>query len=96
MVCSCAHQKMEHVKQYSKTNTIIKYWLTVLSSLISFFLFFFFFLFAFSRAALAAYGSSKARGRIGAIATSLRQSHSNEGSKPHLRPTPQLMAMLDP
>jgi len=39
----------------------------------------------FSWAALAAYGSSQARGRIGVVATSLRQSHS----------TPQLTATLD-
>ena len=34
-------------------------------------------LFAFSRAAPAAYGGSQARGLIGAVATGLRQSHSN-------------------
>ena len=57
---------------------------------------FFFCLFAFSRAALGAYGGSQARGLIGAVATSLRQSHSNPGSEPHLRPTPQLIATPDP
>ena len=50
---------------------------------------FFFCLFAISWAAPAAYGGSQARGQIGAVATGLRQSHSNEGSEPHLRPTPQ-------
>ena len=50
---------------------------------------------AISLAAPTAYGGSQARGRIGAVATGLRQSHSNTGSKPHLRPTPQLTAMLD-
>ena len=40
--------------------------------------------------------SLEARGRNGAVATSLRQSHSNSASKPRLQPTPQLMAMLDP
>ena len=44
-------------------------------------------LFAFSRAVLAAYGGSQARGRIGAVAAGLLQSHSNARSKPHLRPT---------
>ena len=39
---------------------------------------------------------SQARGQIGAIATSLQQSHSNAGSELHLQPMPQLMAMLDP
>ena len=57
---------------------------------------FFFGLFAFSRAAPTAYGGSQARGPIGAVATGLRQSHSNTGSEPHLQPTPQLMAMGDP
>ena len=48
----------------------------------SFFFFFWFCLFATSWAAPAAYGGSPARGRIGAVATGLRQSHSNSGSKP--------------
>ena len=60
------------------------------------FCFLFFCLFAVSWAAPMAYGGSQARGRIGAAAISLHHSHSNAGSKPHLRPTPQLMAMLDP
>ena len=59
-------------------------------------LFFFFCLFfAISRAAPAAYGGSQARGRIGAVATGLRQSQSNAGSEPRLQPTPQLMAAPD-
>ena len=37
-----------------------------------------------------AYGGSQARGLSGAIAASLCHSHSNMGSKPPLRPTPQL------
>ena len=52
--------------------------------------------FAFSRAASAAYGDSQVRGGIGAVAASLRQSHSNTGSELHLQPTPQLTATLDP
>ena len=43
-----------------------------------------------------AYGSSWDRGWIGAAAASLHHSHSNEGFRWHLRPTPQLMATLDP
>ena len=39
---------------------------------------------------------SQARGPIGAVATGLQQSHSNAGSKLHLRPTAQLTAMPDP
>jgi len=58
--------------------------------------FFFFCLFAISWAAPTAYGGSQARGQIGAVATNLRQSHSNAGSEPRLRPTPQLMATPDP
>ena len=58
--------------------------------------FFFFCLFAFSRAAPAAYGGSQARGLIGAVAAGLRQSYSNTGSEPRLRPTPQLTATPDP
>ena len=42
------------------------------------------------RAPLMAHGDSQARGRIGAVAAGLRQSHSNSGSEPCLRPTPQL------
>ena len=61
-----------------------------------FFFFLAFWLFAFSRATPSAYGGSQARGRIRAIATSLHQSHSNVGSKPRLRLTPQLMAMPGP
>ena len=62
-----------------------------------FFVFFFFFcLFAFSRAAPVAYGGSQARDPIGAVAASLRHSHSNARSEPPLRPTPQLMATPDP
>ena len=55
-----------------------------------------FFFFCLLRAAPAAYGGSQARGRIGAVATGLRQSHSNVASEPRLRPIPQLTAMLDP
>ena len=50
---------------------------------------------AISWAAPAAYGGSQARGPIGAVATGLRQRHSNAGSEPHLQPTPQLTATPD-
>ena len=53
-------------------------------------------LFAFSRAAPVACGGSQARGRIGAVATSLHHSHSDARSEPRLRPTPQLTATPDP
>ena len=66
---------------------------------LKFFYFFGLFVFvvvAISWAAPAAYGGSQARGLIGAVATGLRQSHSNSGSEPRLQPTPQLRAMRDP
>ena len=47
-------------------------------------------------AAPAAYGSSQARGRIGATAAGLHHSQGNTGYKMHLRPIAQLMAMPDP
>jgi len=71
----------------------------ILNITVTFFLFCFVFvfgLFAFSRAAPAVYGGSQARGLIGAVATGLCQSHSNVGSEPRLRPTPQLTATPDP
>ena len=54
-----------------------------------------FFVFCLSRAAPAAYGESQARGLIGAVATRLHHSHSNAGSEPRLRPTPQLIVTPD-
>ena len=54
------------------------------------FTFIFFYLFAISWTAPMAYGGSQARGRIGAVATRLCQSHSNTGSELRLQPTLQL------
>ena len=48
------------------------------------------------RASPAAYGSSQAKGQIVPAAVCPCHSHSNAGSEPHLRPTPQLTATLDP
>ena len=48
------------------------------------------------RAASAACGGSQARGRIRAVAAGLHHSHSNSGSEPSLRLTPQLTATPDP
>ena len=42
-----------------------------------------------------AYGSSQARGPIGAVAAGLHHSHSNSGSELRLQPTPQLTATPD-
>ena len=41
----------------------------------------FFYIFVFSRVIPSAYGGSQARSQIGAEAVSLRQGHSNAGSK---------------
>ena len=48
------------------------------------------------RAAPVAYVSCQVRGQIGAIVASLCHSHSNSRPEPHLQPTPQLTATLDP
>ena len=47
-------------------------------------------------AAPVAYGISRARGQIGAVATDLHHSHGYTASELHLQPTLQLVAMLDP
>ena len=62
----------------------------------NFYFIYLFCLFVLFKAASAAYGGSQAKGRMGAAAAGLHQSHSNTGSEPYLRPTPQLMAMLNP
>ena len=64
-------------------------------SQLSFLFCFVLFCLSFSRAAPTAYGGSQARSLNGAIAADLHHSHSNSGSKPHLRPTPQLTATPD-
>ena len=48
------------------------------------------------RAAPAAYGTSQTRGWIGAAAAGLHHSYIKAGSKPSLRPKPQVTAILDP
>ena len=58
------------------------------------FLFFSFSFFMLFRAACAAYGSSRARSQIGAIAAGLH--HSNARFEPHLPPTLHLTATSDP
>ena len=64
-----------------------------------FFIFILFYLFfLLFMATPVAYGSSQARGQIGATAASSchSYSHSNTGSKLHLQPTVQLTATSDP
>ena len=56
----------------------------------------FLFFFGIFRDKPMAYGSSQARGQIGAVAPDLHHSHCNTGSEPHLRSTPQLTATPDP
>ena len=96
--------KPEKGKKKIKLNKMMFCVFSLLCLLISFFLFFFFFFVFFVVvvvivvfifwAAPVVYGGSQARGPIGAIATGLRQSHSNAGSEPRLQPTPQLTATL--
>ena len=52
--------------------------------------------FCLFRAAPTAYGGSQVGDLIGAVAASLRQSHSNAGSELRPQPTPQLTATPDP
>ena len=77
---------MDYLEEYKQTATKSN----------CFFWFFLFLSFCLFRAVPAAYGGSQARDPIGAVAAGHGHSHSNVGSKPHLRPTPQLTAMLDP
>ena len=56
---------------------------------------FYFLSFCPFRTAPAAYGGSQPRDLIGAVAAGLCYSHSHATSELRLRPTPQLMAMLD-
>uniref|UniRef100_A0A8D1DWP0 Uncharacterized protein n=2 Tax=Sus scrofa TaxID=9823 RepID=A0A8D1DWP0_PIG len=58
---------------------------------IGLFVLFYLFIYSFLGPPVA-YGGSQARGLIGAVATGLRQSHSNAGSEPCLQPTLQLTA----
>ena len=55
-----------------------------------------FFFFFFFKAHTSTYGSSQARGQIGAAAADIHHSHSNARCKPHLQPPLQFVAMLDP
>ena len=52
--------------------------------------------FCLFRAVPVAYGGSQVGGPVGAVASSLHQSHSNLVSEPRLRPTPQQHQILNP
>ena len=84
----------DSIKEYSTMYTMLQKKAGVKQE-INFF-FFFFGLFCLFRATTAAQVGTQVRGPISAIAAGLRQSHSKARSKPHLRPTPQLMATSDP
>ena len=90
--CQCKvnpHSNLNMLKEVSIYNNVCFFFLCLLS-------FFFFCLFT---AAPAAYGGSQARGLIGTVAAGLHHSHpshSNSRSEPHLWPTPELTATLDP
>ena len=55
-----------------------------------------FFFFCSFRATPTSYGGYQAKGQMGAVAAGLYHCHSNARSEPHLQPTPQLMATLNP
>ena len=59
------------------------------------YIFFFVFFFAISLGRFRGIWRFQARGRIRAVAPGLHQSHSNSGSEPRRRPTPQLTATPD-
>ena len=63
---------------------------------LSFFFVFFGGGFLLFKSAPVAYGTSQARGCIGAAAAGLHHSHGNEGSKQCLQTTPQFTATRDP
>ena len=91
---------LEQLTELRETLTLTSFFFLLSFFFLFFFFFFFFFFvffvfFSFFWAPPEAYGGSQARGLIGAAAAGLHQSHSNSGSEPCLRPTPQLMAMLD-
>ena len=67
----------------------------LLSVLLFIFLFLFFVFLLFLGPLLQHMEVPRLGGPIGAIATGLRQSHSNAGDEPHLQPTPQLTAKPD-
>ena len=88
--------KKERLIPLSLQKTIYIYIYMYIKEIIYIYIYFFFGLFAFSRAAPGAYGGSRARGLIQAVAAGLHHSHRNARSQPCLQPTPQLTAMPDP
>ena len=77
---------IQEIEYISLRDTVGPYCLSIL-----FLSFVFFF-----RAPPSTYGGSQGRGLIRAVASGLHHSHSNVGSEPCLRPTPQPMAMPYP
>ena len=94
-------KKTNKITQYTghfSTNHVFSVFSNVSSNIFlatSYIQYTFFSYFLFSTAFIA-YGSTQARGQIRAAAAGLYHNHSNVGSKPRLRPIPQLMLMPDP
>ena len=82
-----------HFKVIRHSRSFCWFQLILLACLDLFIILIFFCLF---RAIPATYGSSQARGLIGATAAGLCHSHSNAESESRLQPTPQLTATSDP
>ena len=89
---SCQHLCPQSLNYANGTKLYVN-WLA--DHFMPFFFLSFFLSFVISRAAPAAYGGSQAPGLIGTVAAGLRHSHSNAGSEPCLRPTPQPTATPD-
>ena len=89
---SCQHLCPQSLNYADGTELYVN-WLA--DHFMPFFFLSFFLSFVISRAAPAAYGGSQAPGLIGTVAAGLRHSHSNAGSEPCLRPTPQPTATPD-
>ena len=86
IICSFCFLNLIYQELYEFLPTSINFWQY----------FFREFFFCLLRDVPKGYGGSQAREWIGAVAASLHHSHSNTRYKPHLWPTPQLMAMPDP
>ena len=93
--CIFSHSFAEYINKLSiSTYVICANYFAIVSNCISLLFrmssfLFFVFCFCLFRATPAVYGGSQARVQMRAVADNLHQSHSNAGSKPRLRPTPQ-------
>ena len=90
-------KKLPPLPKYTETNMQFKKWekkktMKIWRRFLYYMLIFFF----LCRVAPVAYGSSQAKGRIGAVTAGLPHSHDDTGSEPHLQPSPPLVAASDP